>query len=350
MPKKPATKIDSLLEPLLLAASDAQADEFLLRLIAVHVESVVKGIIRYKLHFRSQDATERAEADDIYQEVLMQLLADLRQLRAQPEVYPIADVRGLAATIAYRACSGWMRRRFPERHAFKNRLHYLLTRQAGLSVWQNENGTRMAGFVLWQQGKKTATEERLRKLSEDEEMLAHIRSIKTGKQQDSGGALAAIFNFIGGPVEFDDLVSTLAAMLQVRDQPVESTDRVEGTIGLTAEGERDTAWQVEKHTFLERLWEEIRLLPRNQRLALLLNLKDTSGGGCIALFPASGIATIRQLADVLELTAEDFAGLWNNLPLDDTRIAQILGLTRQQVINARKSARERLTRRLKGFL
>jgi hypothetical protein len=42
--------------------------------------------------------------------------------------------------------------------------------------------------------------------------------------------------------------------------------------------------------------------------------------------------------------------LWESLPLEDTTIAGRFRLTRQQVINARKSARERLTRRLKGFI
>ncbi len=349
MLKKAATKIDSLLEPLLLTASDEQADEFFLQLIAAHIEAVIKGTIRYKLHLRSHNATERAEADDIYQEVVMQLLAELRQFRRQPDAYPIADVRGLAATIAHRACSRWMRRQFPERHAFKNRLHYLLTRQTGFAVWQNEDGKRMAGFALWQREWKAGTAERLIQLRQDDELLAHIRSIKGGRPQESGGALAAIFNFLGSPVEFDELVNVLAAQLQIRDQPIESTDQIEDNIGLAA-GEADTAWQVEKRTFLQRLWEEVRQLPLNQRGALLLNLKDPSGGGCIALFPATGIATVRQLAEVLEMTAEDFAALWNELPLEDARIAQILRLTRQQVINARKSARERLTRRLKGFL
>jgi len=38
------------------------------------------------------------------------------------------------------------------------------------------------------------------------------------------------------------------------------------------------------------------------------------------------------------------------LPLEDAKIAELLQLTRRQVINARKSARQRLTRRLKGFI
>jgi hypothetical protein len=111
----------------------------------------------------------------------------------------------------------------------------------------------------------------------------------------------------------------------------------------------DVAWQVEKRIFLQRLWEEVQLLPLAQRTALLLNLRDASGAGCLALFPAVGVANLRQLAAVLELPLEEFAALWNQLPLEDAAIAKLLKLTRQQVINLRKTARERLARRLRGF-
>ena len=43
------------------------------------------------------------------------------------------------------------------------------------------------------------------------------------------------------------------------------------------------------------------------------------------------------------------AALWNDLPLEDTAISGLLGVTRQQVINLRKVARERLVRRIKAF-
>jgi hypothetical protein len=351
MLKEPSAKIDSLLKPLLLAAGNERADELISHLITTHAEPIIKRIIRYKLHLRFQHATERAEVDDIYQEVLVQLMAALQQLREQPDAYPIGDVRGLAATIAYRACSRWMRRQFPERHAFKNRLHYLLTRRQGFAVWQDENGILMAGFAAWQAGKTVATADRLRQLSEDAGLVERIRLLETGRPQELGSTFAAIFNHLGRPVEFGELVSALAALLQIRDQPIESTDQINETAGLTSTARHaDTAWLVEKRIFLQRLWEEVRQLPLNQRAALLLNLKDASGRGCIALFIATGVATLRELAEVLEMSAEDFARLWNELPLEDARIAQILQSTRQQVINARKSARERLVRRLKGFL
>jgi hypothetical protein len=57
------------------------------------------------------------------------------------------------------------------------------------------------------------------------------------------------------------------------------------------------------------------------------------------------VASFEDLASALDITTDDLASLWNGLPLDDLTIAARLGVTRQQVINLRKSARERLERR-----
>ena len=65
------------------------------------------------------------------------------------------------------------------------------------------------------------------------------------------------------------------------------------------------------------------------------------------MFPAAGVASVRDMAAALEVSPEEFASLWNDLPLEDAKVAERLGLTRQQVINLRKSARERLARRTK---
>jgi RNA polymerase sigma factor (sigma-70 family) len=347
--EKSSAIIDPLLEPLLREPGDGRADELLSRLIDEHAAPVIKGVIRYKLHLNSTP-TQRAEADDLYQEALLQLLARLRQFRARPDGHAIADLRGMAAVIAHRTCSGWMRRQFPERHALKNRLHYLLTRQKGLALWQGEGGKMLAGFAAWRGRETPAPAARLGELSEVEELAAHVRLLKGGRQQELAEALAAVFRHLGAPAEFDELVSALAALLGVRDQPIESLPDGEDAAALTpSAAESDPAWQIEKRIFLQRLWEELQLLPPNQRAALLLNLRDAGGTGCITLFPATGVATLRQLAEASGMSAESFARLWNELPLEDARIAELLGLTRQQVINARKSGRERLARRLKGF-
>jgi RNA polymerase sigma factor (sigma-70 family) len=340
--KESPVRTDALLEPLLIATNDDQADEILLRLITIHADPVIKGVIRYKFRLSASHSSERDEADDLYQEVIRQLLEELRQFRLQPVAHPITDLRGMSAIIAHRTCSRWLRRQFPERHALKNRLHYLLTRQRGLALWQDTQGKQLGGFSEWQ-SKGLSTQVIAR------ELPAELRVTRDGKP-DLAATVATIFNHLHGPVEFDELVSTLASLLGVRDQPIESLEDDENTrLPVVADAGRDQAWQIEKRSFLQRLWEELQQLPLNQRIALLLNLKDSDGGGCITLFPATGIASLRQLAGVLEMEADAFANLWNELPLEDTRIAELLGVTRQQVINARKSGRERLARRLKGF-
>jgi hypothetical protein len=96
--KESPVKIDALLEPL-LNASQEEADPLLLQLISVHAEPVIKGVIRLKLRLSSYRATQQAEADDIYQEVVLQLLAQFQRFRKLPDAHPIADVRGIAAVL-----------------------------------------------------------------------------------------------------------------------------------------------------------------------------------------------------------------------------------------------------------
>jgi RNA polymerase sigma factor (sigma-70 family) len=349
--EKTVAEIDPLLEPLLLLTNDEQADDLLSQLITSHAEPVIKGVIRYKLHLNSRQAAGQADTSDIQQEAVLQLIGSLRQFRERPETNPVSDLRGLAAVIAHRVCSLWMRQQSPERHAFKNRLYYLLTRQRGFALWRSKTNKMVAGFAVWQERKETEAEARLNQLSNEETLIAKIRLLKTGKSADWSDSLAAIFNYLDGPIEFNKLVATLVALLQIEDQPIESTDQIKESDDFDASDRNpDVALQVEKRIFLQRLWEEVRQLPLNQRVALLLNLRDSEEKGCIALFPSIGIATFRQLAEVLEMGAEKLSEIWNELPLEDAKIGELLKLTRQQVINARKSARERLGRRLKGFI
>jgi hypothetical protein len=101
---------------------------------------------------------------------------------------------------------------------------------------------------------------------------------------------------------------------------------------------------------LALLWQEVCQLPRRQRLALLLNFKDGRGQDLVSLLPYTRTATIEQIAEAIELPLAEFLKLWNKLPLEDVTIAELLGATRQQVINLRKCARERLERRMSAII
>lgn len=113
--------------------------------------------------------------------------------------------------------------------------------------------------------------------------------------------------------------------------------------------ESDPEAALDRRTWLTRLWAEIRELPLPQRIALLFHIRSEEGTSALFLLPVTGIAGIRQIAEMLGMAAEELGALWNRLPLDDLTTAARLGLTRQQVINLRKSARERLARRMKSM-
>jgi hypothetical protein len=244
-----------------------------------------------------------------------------------------------------------MRRQFPLHHSLRNQIQYLLTRQAGFALWpddQNEMKKLIAGFAAWKGQRPSIEASNLRRLPQDERLLASLSG--GGGSARVREALATIFNHVGGPIEFDELVKTVSALLQIPDRRIESIDEdSDGARAELADQDANVAWRVEKRIFLERLWEELRQLPLQQRAAVLLNLRDHRGRGCIALFPATGIASIGQLAEALEMSAEQLAEMWNELPLEDSKIAELLQQTRQQIINSRQSARKRLARRLKGF-
>lgn len=306
--------------------------------LPAEVEQVIVSIVRFKL--RAGD-----EGDDVCQDVRLQLFQRMRETGELPTV----ELRSLAATIAWRVCAGQVRQRNPQFHSLKNRIQYLLTRQAGLHCWREADAT-VAGFAVWQGKRQPLIKGKLRSLLADRQLGWKVRRLSEPDGRELIELLTAILNHAAAPVELNELASAAAELLQLREPQAESlSGDGENRFAELPGREADVSLHVEKRIFLQRLWEEIQLLPPNQRAALLLNLRDAEGRGCIALFLVTGVATLGQLAGALELTAERFAGLWNDLPLEDQAIAELLGLTRQQVINARKSGRERLARRLKSF-
>lgn len=349
MAKDRSSQNDSLLTPWLEmteAKDPEQAESALIVLIQEHIEPVIRAVIRFKLRL---DVAQDADAMDLVQESLTHWLAEAQKLSLRPDEHTIVDARGLAATITYRVCYAWLRRRSPRRQALRKRLQYVLTRQSGFALWTGEKKQLIAGFAVWRD-RPAAPDEKLRRIANDEPFLEKIRtSVSNPEAVRLNDLLADIFDEMGQPVTFDELVSAVAALLQIKDEAPASTEAQEETTGAVIASNEDLARRIEKRIFLKRLWDEVRELPRPQRLAVLLNLREADGRGCLALFPATGVATLRQLAEAMEIPVEQLAELWGRLPLEDAAIGGLLDLTRQQVVNLRKSARERLARRLKGF-
>ena len=346
-----AQPADALLLPILQAKHQQESEERLARLITEHAAPVIRNVIRGKLHVFGDDHPLRQEAEDLYGDVVVQLLTRLQAFIASPADSSIGDFRGYVAVTTYNACHHYLRQKFPVRWRLKNRVRYALTHRSDFALWQADENESLCGLSAWR-GERTdaaVVPTRPRQLVDVSGLLKHAGLASTDVANvPLGELLHAIFKHVGAPVRLDDLVSVVADLQGVRDQRPNVTITAE-QYSDGDEREIDVspgfATEVEQRSYLRRLWEEIVQLPPLQRTVLLLNLRDTHEG-VIALLPLAGVASVREIGRAVAMEDEEFARLWNDLPLEDANIARMLDVTRQQVINLRKSARARLRRRM----
>jgi len=263
----------------------------------------VDEVIRRSLA-RRRGMFDPADFDDLRSEVMLRLIRRLEDREAEP----IESLASYAAIVTFHAVDDYGRKRFPERARLSNRIRFTLSRDSRFALWEVD-GDLAGGLREWN-GRAPVT-------------LAG--GITAGA--DIPAALLQLFRAAGGPLSFHALVTAFwraageprGAVLEVAVPA--APDRIE--LG-------------------ERLWPEIVALPPRQRVALLLHLRDDAGETALIHLGIS----LDELASALVMPEDELGALWPELPLDDNRIATRLGATRQQVINLRKCARERLARRM----
>ena len=306
-----------------LHCRQGEEDQLLSQLVSVHAAPLIDEIIRFKLPLARRF---HADAEDVRNDILVQLLARLRQVRIDPSITAIRSFRDYVAVVSYNACSQYFRKKYPQREALKNRLRYILRHDPKFAIWNQEEDW-LCGEARWERSNDPCPSEKLNTFKK-EAIASH----------DEREVLKNIFRAVQMPVRLDDLVDLLAPSEEAR---FVSLEIVHGSDEARTESGQPAFSKI----FLQQAWQEICALPIKQRIALLLNLRDENGGGILIAFPATGVANMRKIAEALEMSAGKLASLWKDLPLDDLQISQILGVTRQQVINLRKCSRERLHRR-----
>jgi hypothetical protein len=157
--------------------------------------------------------------------------------------------------------------------------------------------------------------------------------------------IGEILSTASGPLELSDLTTLAAHALGITDRTESVDDHSEFLLDPAVR----FAHSAELKDRLTWLWNEVRQLPLLQRIALLLNLgagNGSNGEATLCAIADLRIATFGALAAILEMTEAELANIWNRVPLPDNEIAARLQLDRQQVINLRASARQRLVRRM----
>lgn len=347
-PMQVLPSMDSLLLAFIGESDQEKADLCLTRLIDEYAAPIVREILAssLRIHFdlKSGGGSSNPDAGDLFNDIVVNLVSRLRQIKHNPAQAGIADFRSYVAGTTHNACSFYLRQRFPRRSRLKNRLRYLLSHDKDFALWTIDTLGFLCGLAQWREQTMCAPVGLLEKIRQSPgEWIREVGLTSIGcARGELTSLLTAIFQWCDKPVKLDHLVNVVADVCGEKDLPDEPLEAVKNlatpVLGF------ETTLELQRN--LEILWREICQLPRRQRIALLLNFRDSHGQELISLLPHTRVATIEEIADVLEIPLDEFLKLWNELPLEDLAIAKLLGAKRQQVINLRKCARERLERRM----
>ena len=312
---------DPLLEPLIRAACDAEREAEIERLIVAYIQPLAARILaRYSRH---EWAIARHDVEDVLAGVTFRMVVKLRAV-AESADEAVLQLESYVRTLTFNAANHYLRSRYPQRTRVKNRIRYILAHDKRLASWVSAAG-HVAGLAAWPR-----SDEVLAAITIDPQRLG---------RRTPAGTIVHLLAHAGRPVLVDALIDAAARLWNMVDLPKIDIERAEPAT------DADLA-RLEDRDFLRLLWSEIQLLPARQRRALLLNLRDGETVNAVALFALTGIVSVKEIAAALEMSVEELSSIWNDLPLDDLKIAGLMNVSRQQVINLRKSARQRLARRL----
>jgi RNA polymerase sigma factor (sigma-70 family) len=307
----------ALNDPLLaryLSASDESSRNHEMEMILIgQVQPCARGVLAN--YVREVFPVDAFDAEDMLGQVTMSVLRKLRAATVLEEE-SVQCLQAYVVTLTRNVIRDYMRRRTPNRTRLKRRLQYVFMHDERLALWSHDNVT-LCGLAQWRGRADRANDITVDASGEN---LAEM--------------LLAAFTQIGKPVRLAALVDELSEAEEDEDARIE----------LATTPPSDA---IEARQYLEMLWREIRALPPRQQAALLLNLREPGSGNAMLLFLTVRVATFAQIAEAVALTPAELAAIWEDLPFDDLRIAEHLGVTRQQVINLRKAARERLSRRMR---
>jgi hypothetical protein len=342
----------------------------------------------------SDDSRDNERARDCFQQTMLELIEKFARV-VDGDDPPILSVPNYAARAANNCANEVIRP--PNWTALANRIRRAISKETSLDTWEHAELGIVAGFVGWRtRDQASGSVANVRAVSGDLRASAVLatRWDRLG-WADWAALLEEVFNAAGGPLPVGSVIHLLAELLDVAvevpwtDDAPESGDSDpaiwQGWVRLPGTDESAIVRQQ-----LHFLWGCVRQLRREWRLAYLLNPPSvsepqpqrragevgsrprTSGRstarGEIEVLPANGVASIEEIGNALELSAEDcrrirealeasgratggadpmtIFDIWTHLPFPDSLIGRLLDRTGMQVLGLRKLA----LRELKGCM
>jgi hypothetical protein len=283
---------DPLLHPFLRAPNEESAKAELDGLLRTEAVPIIQRIINQRLGTgsisRSPESIDERDLDaqDLRQQTLMALTAHLWQVYAVPEKNRIGAFRGYVAGASFNTWRAAVRDETPIWTRLSFRLAYLCREsagQTGLTKWQDAKHGSLVGFTVWRRKRLSPVPHfvLLERTS-----IEQLPSPSTSLPELAAWAL----QLAAGPLPWNDFVTAVAFILQVKDERI-SLDRRDLETLLRAQQPRpQTGGESLNRDRLRNLWELLKSLDRKERAVLLLKAED------LLDFELSQVATLQDLS------------------------------------------------------
>lgn len=336
---------DKLLHPYLLAEGEDIARNRLDELFSETLIPKIKGVIAKEFLTLHRD-----ERDEIFAEAQANLFRFLQNYRAKVRansdaVLPLPNLKGYTVILTRNTRREFLQKKNPAYRRTKHRiLHLLENPLKNIQTFRDEKG--MLFFTL--------PENRNKESDFDFDKLVKTVSAKNPRRlfMKTHELVPQILREAGCPLALNVLIRLEMEITgTAHSGESEMTDNLESLAKSLSENPQIT---LEKHELLQKLWRETKALKTRHRKSLLLNMKEAVGVEAISLWFVLGIANEAEMAAALEVSLEKFEELFKRLPLTSAEIADELGIsatktmTKAEIVdNLRKSARDRLRRKIK---
>lgn len=316
-------------------SSDEDRAQEMLNLLLLYARPVIEGILSGKFNCHVQlDKTSRfPEADAIYGIINNRLWQKLCSLKTAPQENHIDHYLAYVGAVANNAFRDYLREKNKQRRKLKDSLRYLLDGRNNKSPfvwWYDKDKRLLSGLVEWRDGKRpfVRTRHYLRLVEDPLDMMRTALSDEEASSRSLLDLMQAIYFWVDGPVQFDDLVMVIAELKGIKAEIFTHGEVVESGSDDTADDKRSlsagesfltripdprpsTQERLERGELITAIWERILRLPPQGRLDFVLKKLDI-----IDEIMREGVATIYEVAAALEVSAEELGAVFDREAAD----------------------------------
>ena len=346
--------MDSTLLAFVQTTDAGERERLLDKLILEQAAPSVKQALRYRLRFyvgAESSSSTNPDAEDLYQEVIAKLVKILNDIRTQKKTVSIMDFRQYASKVAVNACNDYLRSKYPSRTRLKDKVRDALERHPDFDIWKSEQAETVCGFATWRNLVKPGLYyERVRKLEEHPELIRQELFGQIDSQKISLlDVIANIFNWVKCPIELDSLINAVAIALDIKEQQFEPLEDDSG-LSISESSESISKYNdvLEERVALQKLWDEIRQMPAQQRETFIYIFTDSKGDDLLTLLFHAGVTTPSKMAQELGMPLDRLMAIWKGMPMRNKDVADLLGVERQQVNKWHHRAIRQLKKRFGG--